>query len=109
MLACLRSAMLAPKPLAVDQVGAGEVDRDASPGEPLQGLPVEAIGGLALTGEGPRTRLDPDRPVRAAGLCPLGEALDGGGCDVGPVTTGGRFDQRGLPIPASPRSTSTLP
>ncbi len=69
------------------------MDGDTSPSQPLDGLAIEAVGGLALTDEGPGARLDPERPVRAAGLRPLGEAPEGGGGDVRPVAADGGLDQ----------------
>ena len=47
LLSCIDAAVLAPQPLAVDQVGAGQLGPDAGASQPLDRLPVEVLGLLS--------------------------------------------------------------
>ena len=48
LLAGLDEPVLAAQPLAVEEVGAGEMNGDPAAGEPLDRLAVERPGGLAV-------------------------------------------------------------
>ena len=48
LAAGIETAVLPPQPLAVQQVGAGELDAHASQAEPLDGLDVELLGRVTL-------------------------------------------------------------
>src|SRR2546423_13121768 len=67
LLARIEPPALPAQPFAVQEVSAGEVHPDASPGEPLDRLAIEPLGGLAIAEERPRARLDAQRPVRSTG------------------------------------------
>ena len=65
LLARVHAPVLAAQPLAVQEVGAGAVDDDAAPAEPLDRLAVEGVGVLVLAQQRARPGLDAERPVRA--------------------------------------------
>src|SRR4051794_41956960 len=67
LLARVEPAALPAQPFAVQEVSAGELHADASPGEPLDRLAIEPLGGLAIAKERPQARLDAERPVRSTG------------------------------------------
>jgi hypothetical protein len=48
LLACVEPTVLAAQPLAEQQVGAGEIRAEPGAAEPLDSLPVQILGGLAL-------------------------------------------------------------
>ena len=48
LLARIHPAVLAAQPLAVAELGAGEVDRAAGAAEPLDGVLVQRLGGAAV-------------------------------------------------------------
>ena len=48
LLASIDTSAVAPKPLAVEEVGTSELHADAGASEPLDRLPVELIGGIAV-------------------------------------------------------------
>ena len=47
LLAGVEPAVLAPQPLAVQQVGTGEMHDDPAASEPLDRLEVQRVGGVA--------------------------------------------------------------
>jgi len=53
LLASVGALAFAAQPLAVQEVAAGEVDGDAGPGEPLDGLAVEWAGCVAVAQQCP--------------------------------------------------------
>src|SRR5436305_1922310 len=57
---------LPPQPLAIEEVGAGQLDAHTSPPESPDRLLIEALGPVAVAQEGARTRLHPERPVAVA-------------------------------------------
>src|SRR6266446_3865986 len=59
--------VLAAQPLTIEQMGAPEFPAQASAAKPVDRLPVESLGALALAAQGPRAGLDAERPVAAAG------------------------------------------
>src|SRR4051794_41829062 len=79
LLARVEPAALPAQPFAVQEVSAGELHPDASPGEPLDRLAIEPLGGLAIAKERPRARLDTERPVRSTGSGVGREPPPGGG------------------------------
>ena len=90
-----RAAVLAPKPLAVQELGAGAMHDDAAAGEPLDRLPVEGLGVLAVADERARPRLDAERPVRTRGARPFLELAQRGGGDIELAASDGRLDELG--------------
>src|SRR5207302_1338578 len=84
---------LAAKPLAVEEVGAGELDADAGVAEPVDRLPIQALGGLAVAQQRSRAGLDAERPVGAAGAGAVRESLEGAGCALGYPAPGRCLDQ----------------
>ena len=92
LLARVDAPVLAPQPLAVEQLGAGEVDRDAAAGQPLDRLAVErSASSPSLSSARDRASM-PERPVGAARLRALAQALERVG-DVRSCRCGGRLDQ----------------
>ena len=67
LVAGVEAAALAPQPLAVEQVGPGELHAHAGAPQPLDRLLVEALGGVAVAEQRARAGLDPERPIAAAG------------------------------------------
>ena len=93
VLACVDASLLAAEPLAVHEVGAGDVDGDAAAPEALDRFLVELVGFRAVAEQRARSRFDPERPVRAAGARPLGQTLEGDRSDVAVVGASGGFDE----------------
>src|SRR5207237_7208387 len=73
----VEAAAFAAQPFAVEKMGTGELDADAGAAEPVDRLPIEALGGLAVAQQRSRAGLDPQRPVGAAGASRLREPLEG--------------------------------
>jgi hypothetical protein len=67
LLARVNSAALPPQPFAVQEVGARELDPYACPLERLGRLTIERLGRFPVAQQRPGARLDPHRPVGAAG------------------------------------------
>src|SRR3984957_11404667 len=84
---------LAAQPFAVQQMSAGRGRAHAGPPEPPDRLAIVVLGGLTLTEQGPRARLDAKRPVGAAGAGRLGKSLESAGCARGLAAADGRLDQ----------------
>jgi hypothetical protein len=59
LLARVGAAALPAQPLAVQQVGAGQVRAYAGAAEPVDRLLVQAAGGFAVGQQRPAPRLDP--------------------------------------------------
>src|SRR3954469_25682079 len=76
LLAGVAPAALAAQPLAVEQVGAREIDAYACPSGPFDRLPVETVSGIAATEQRARTGLDAQRAIGAAGAGRLREPLE---------------------------------
>src|SRR5437879_13863847 len=96
LLASVDPAALAAQPFAVEEVSAGELHPDASPGEPLDRLAIEPLGGLAIAKERSRARLDAERPVRSTGS------------SVGPEPPNGVGRRLRLPLrPAAPTAPAS--
>jgi hypothetical protein len=72
LLACVASSPLAPQPLPVEQMRAGELGTEMSPAQPIDRFEVELLGGGAVAQQRPRARLDPQCPVGAAWVIPPG-------------------------------------
>jgi hypothetical protein len=72
LLARLGPAALPSQPLPVQQVGAGQVGAQPGPGQALDRLAVQALGGLALAQQRPAARLDTQpQSVPAALVIPV--------------------------------------
>ena len=95
LLARIHPSVLAAQPLAVEQVGASELEADAGAAKPLDRLTVEVLGGLAVAEQRSGARLDAQRPVGAAGACRLREPLQGVVGALSPSAAGGRLDELG--------------
>ena len=81
------------KPLAVEEVGAGEINPDARAAETLERIAVEALGNGPLAQQRARSRLDAECPVGAAGAGAVRESLEGGGSVRWHPTAGGCLDE----------------
>jgi len=57
--------VLAAQPLAIEQMGAGELHADAGPAQVRDRFAVAALGGVALAEQGVDAGFDPQRPVGA--------------------------------------------
>ncbi|MGH3224270.1 MAG: ATP-binding protein, partial [Streptosporangiaceae bacterium] len=68
LLPGLRAAALAAQPFAVEQVGAGKLRAKLGAAQPVDRLPVQAVGGLALAHQRAGARLEAQPPIVAAGL-----------------------------------------
>src|SRR5690349_22043556 len=55
--------VLSAQPLAVDQVAAGEVRTKTAVAQPVDRLPIVALGGVSLTQQRPRARLEAKPPA----------------------------------------------
>src|SRR3954447_26149450 len=75
LLAGVDPAALAAQPLAVEEMGARQINAEARALEALDRLPVEAVDGIAAAEQCARPGVDPQRPLGAAGPRPLGEQL----------------------------------
>src|SRR3954471_8273077 len=68
LLPSVHSPVLAPQPFAVQEPGAAEVDDATSARQPVDGLPVERLGGSSVAEQRARAGLDAERPIGAARL-----------------------------------------
>src|SRR3954447_19021904 len=93
LLARVEPAALPTQPFAVQEVSAGELHPDASPGEPLYRLAIEPLGGLAIAKERPRARLDAERPVRSTGSSVGREPPQGVGSRLRPPAPNSGLDE----------------
>src|SRR6266568_8041533 len=93
LLAGIDPPVLPAQPLPVEEVGAGERHPDAGAGEAVDPLAVLALGGLALAEQRPRARLDPERPVAAAGAGTVRQPLEGADGVPGHPAAALRLDQ----------------
>ena len=82
------------QPLAVEQVGAPEFRPQARAAEPVDRLPVEGLGFVAVADQGPRAGLEAQRPVGAAGAGRLRQPRQDGGRAPGLPATGRRLPGR---------------
>jgi hypothetical protein len=89
LLAGVQAPTLAAQPFTVERMGAGERHTNAGAAEPLDRLEVEVFGRLAVAQQCSRTRLDPQRPVRAGGAADLLEPPEGPGSSLGPPRRNG--------------------
>src|SRR4029078_11604190 len=76
VVARLDAAPLTPQPLAVEQVGPGDLYANAGAAQPMERFLVEALGVLAVAEQRARPGLDPERPIGAAVLRGEGELLE---------------------------------
>ena len=67
LLARVDAAALAAQPLAVEQVGAGELGAQPRAAQALDRLAIQALGGLAFAQQRARAGRDPQRPVGVGG------------------------------------------
>src|SRR5215207_1985550 len=81
------------KPFAIDELRARQVRRDACASEALQRLLVQGLGGRTWCHESARPRLQTERPVAAACLGSIGEAIQPLGRGLRLVASDGRLDQ----------------
>ena len=95
MLARVEAPALAAQPLAVQQVGAGQIRAELGPAEPVNRLLIETFGRFALAEQRPAARLDAEGEIVAAGLRRLVKPPERGGRHVGVPGAGGGLDQLG--------------
>src|SRR3954468_24594504 len=76
LLAGVQATPLIPQPLAVDEMGAGEVHPQARASEPLDRLSIQALGRVALAEQRAAARLGPEAPFGSAGAGRLGGPLE---------------------------------
>ena len=95
LLAGVDAPVLAAQPLAVEQMGAPEFHAQASAAKPVDRLPVEGLGALALAAQCPRAGLDAERPVAAASPGGRREPIESVGRELGYPATGRRLDELG--------------
>src|SRR4051794_35574665 len=95
LFAGVEPAALAPQPLAVEQVGAGELHADARACEPFDRLAIEAVGLVAFVEERAAAGVDPECPVGAAGAGRLQYARERVGRELGLSRPGSGLDQLG--------------
>ena len=108
LLACVQSTAVAAQPLAVDEVGAGELGADAGTAEPLDRLSVVPLGGLALAQQGTRAGRDPERPVGAgAGASRLSRVERGAASSGRPLRAAASTSSGSAPPRTTPASSSS--
>jgi hypothetical protein len=74
LLAGIEVARLAPEPLLVEEVGAGELHAEARAAEPLDRFAIESVGGLAVAEQRAAARLDAKTPICAgASTCAVSQ------------------------------------
>ena len=83
LLARVDAAALAAQPLAVEQVGAGELRTQRRSAEPLDRLAVERVGGRPLAQQSSAARLDAEREVSPAAFGRLRQSLERIVCELG--------------------------
>ena len=66
MRSSVRASALAAQPLAVDEMGSGQLEGHAGAAQMIDRLAVQRLGSRALAHQGTRTCLDPERQVRPA-------------------------------------------
>ena len=81
-MASVESASVAPQPLAVEQVSARQLERQASAPEAFDRVPVEPFSDLAIAEERFRPRLDAERQLGARRAGPLRQRLGRSGREV---------------------------
>src|ERR1700749_2618510 len=69
LVACVAAPALAPQPLAVEEVGARELEPNERESEPLDPLAVQVLGAIAVAEQGARARSYTEGPLRAARAC----------------------------------------
>ena len=89
--------MLAAQPFSVEELGTGELHANSGASEPLDRLPVQAIGGLVLAEQRARAGLNTERPVRAAGRRPLRKPAERNVPDLSLSAPSRRLDQLNQP------------
>ena len=67
---------LAAQPFVTEEMGASELHANTGATETTDRLEIEALGGIAVAQARPRARLDPQRPVGAAGVCHRREPME---------------------------------
>ncbi len=87
--------VLAAQPLAVHQVGAGQVDGAAAAFEAGQGLAVEPLGTRAVVQQGARAGQHAEGPVGAGRPGAVLQPAQGHRGPLGGVGAGGRLDEFG--------------
>jgi hypothetical protein len=85
--------VFAAQPFAIEQMGAGQLHPHASTREAVDRFCEEVFGYLTIAYQGSRACFDPERPVRRAGPCCLGQSLACTGGERGHSAPAGGFDQ----------------
>ena len=76
LLAGIQPPALAAQPFATEEMGASELHANTGATETTDRLEIEALGGIAVAQARPQARLDPQRPVGAAGVCHRREPME---------------------------------
>jgi len=95
LIAGLTATALAAQPLAIEQVGAGQLDAQARASEAVDRLAVKILRGLTAGQQCARARLGPQRPVGTCGAGGLSQLAEGLGRAVRLPGPGRCFDQLG--------------
>ena len=98
LLARVNAAALAAQPLAVEQMGAGELHADAGPAEVRDRLAVVPLGGVALAEQGADAGFDPQRPLGGCRPRAFGQPLECGSDQCLVAGPGRRLGQLGHDI-----------
>lgn len=95
LLAGFQAPVRATQPFAVQELSTGEVDGDPGPGEALDRLSVERVGGFAIAQGRTGAGLDSERPLRPGGACSFLQSPQGCRADVRSIAARSRLDQLG--------------
>ena len=95
LLARVDAPVLAAQPLAVEQMGAGELHADAGTAEAFDRLAVETVGDVALAEQGADAGLDPQRPLGGRHARAFGQPLECGPDERDVTGPGRRLGQLG--------------
>ena len=78
LLPRVRAAALPAQPFPVQQVRPGQLGAEPGPAQPLDRLPVEPVGGLAVAEQGADAGLDPQHPLGAGHPGTFGQPVQRG-------------------------------
>jgi hypothetical protein len=103
LLAGVDPAALAAQPLAVEEMGAGELRTQPGTAQPLDRLAVQRVGGGAVAYQRPGARLDAKREVGAGRLGRLPKSLQRIACELCVSGARGCLDELGQRPGGDPR------
>jgi len=108
LVAGVGAPALAAQPLAVDEVGARELDAVAGGAEAVERFAVETLGVFAVAQQRARTGFEGERPVGAGGLAHLRQRSERVDRGLASADADGRFDQLGQHPRHGPDRLATL-